>query len=288
MELYSLKTINDIRKRFGFHNAKSLGQNFLTDKAVIDSIIDATDITDEDLIIEIGPGIGVLTVEAAKYAGKVCAIEIDKNLLPVLDFTLRGYENIEVINQDVLKTNLNQIIDSSNFGHVKLIGNLPYYITTPIIMYLLENKINIESITIMMQKEVAERIMASPGSRTFGAISLAVQYYCEVEQVAEVPKEVFSPIPKVDSAVLKLSIRDEKPVHPKDEKLMFRCIKAGFAQRRKTISNSLTGVGFSKDEIRLALENLGINQTRRAETLSIEEFSAISDELAVFMENKNE
>ena len=258
MELYSLSTLNYIRKKFGFHNAKSLGQNFLTDKGVIDSIIEATNINEEDLVIEIGPGIGVLTVEAAKEAGKVCAIEIDKNLLPVLDFTLKGYDNIEVINQDVLKTNLNDIIKSSTFQHTKVIGNLPYYITTPIIMYLLENEINIESITIMMQKEVADRIIAGPGSKTFGAISLAVQYYCEVSEVADVPKEVFYPVPKVDSTVLKLSIRTEKPVHPKNEKLMFNCIKAGFGQRRKTILNSLTGAGFSKDEIKKALERLSI------------------------------
>ena len=251
MELYSLSTLNYIRKKFGFHNAKSLGQNFLTDKGVIDSIIEATDINEEDLVIEIGPG-------------------------------------IEVINQDVLKTNLNDIIKSSTFQHTKVIGNLPYYITTPIIMYLLENEINIESITIMMQKEVADRIIAGPGSKTFGAISLAVQYYCEVSEVADVPKEVFYPVPKVDSTVLKLSIRTEKPVHPKNEKLMFNCIKAGFGQRRKTILNSLTGAGFSKDEIKQALERLSIEPKRRAETLSIEDFAAISDELAVFVEKKDE
>ena len=288
MELYSLSTLNYIRKKFGFHNAKSLGQNFLTDNGVIDSIIEATNISEEDLVIEIGPGIGVLTVEAARKAGKVCAIEIDKNLLPVLDFTLKGYDNIEVINQDVLKTNLNDIIKSSTFQHTKVIGNLPYYITTPIIMYLLENEINIESITIMMQKEVADRIIAGPGSKTFGAISLAVQYYCEVSEVTDVPKEVFYPVPKVDSTVLKLSIRTEKPVHPKNEKLMFNCIKAGFGQRRKTILNSLTGAGFSKDEIKQALERLSIEPKRRAETLSIEDFAAISDELAVFVEKKDE
>ena len=253
MELYSLSTLNYIRKKFGFHNAKSLGQNFLTDKGVIDSIIEATDINEE-----------------------------------VLDFTLKGYDNIEVINQDVLKTNLNDIIKSSTFQHTKVIGNLPYYITTPIIMYLLENEINIESITIMMQKEVADRIIAGPGSKTFGAISLAVQYYCEVSEVADVPKEVFYPVPKVDSTVLKLSIRTEKPVQPKNEKLMFSCIKAGFGQRRKTILNSLTGAGFSKDEIKQALERLSIEPKRRAETLSIEDFAAISDELAVFVEKKDE
>ena len=241
---------------------------------------------EDDLVIEIGPGIGVLTAEAAEHAAKVVAIEIDSKLIPILDETLAEYDNVEVINQDILKTDLNEIIDvqrrSGSFtGDVKIIGNLPYYITTPIIMNILENSVRAESITIMMQKEVADRIKASPGNKTYGAISAAVQYYCEVEQVISVPKEVFVPRPKVDSAVLKLTIRKERPVDLIDEKAFFACIKAGFGQRRKTLLNSLTGTyGLSKDEIRIVLENAGIDPVRRAETLNMNEFADIANGVA--------
>ena len=193
---------------------------------------------------------------------------------------------MEVINQDILKTDLNGIIDEqrakgSFSGDVKIIGNLPYYITTPIIMHILENSIRAESITVMMQKEVADRIKASPGNKTYGAISAAVQYYCEVEQVVSVPKEVFVPRPKVDSAVLKLTIRDKKPVDLIDEKAFFACIKSGFGQRRKTLLNSLTGTyGLPKDEIRRILEEAGIDPVRRAETLDMNEFAAIANGVA--------
>ena len=286
MKLYAPSTIEAIKEKHRFQLSKSLGQNFITDKNVIERIVEGAGPTEDDLVIEIGPGIGVLTAEAAQQAAKVVAIEIDSKLIQILDETLAEYDNVEVINQDILKTDLNGIIDEqrakgSFSGDVKIIGNLPYYITTPIIMHILENSIRAESITVMMQKEVADRIKASPGNKTYGAISAAVQYYCEVEQVVSVPKEVFVPRPKVDSAVLKLTIRDKKPVDLIDEKAFFTCIKSGFGQRRKTLLNSLTGTyGLPKDEIRRILEEAGIDPVRRAETLDMNEFAAIANGVA--------
>ncbi len=286
MKLYAPSTIQAIKERHNFQLSKSLGQNFITDKSVIERIVEGSDVGDDDLVIEIGPGIGVLTAEAAESAAKVVAIEIDKKLIPILAETLSDYDNIRVVNQDILKTDINEIIreerEAGNFkGGVKIMGNLPYYITTPIIMGILENGVDADSITIMMQKEVADRIKASPGGKIYGAISVAVQYYCEVEQVASVPKEVFVPRPKVDSAVLKLSIRKERPVELLDEKSFFACIKAGFGQRRKTLLNSLTGVnGLPKEDIKEILEAAGVDPARRAETLDINEFAAIANGVA--------
>lgn len=278
MKLYAPSTIRDIKDRYGFRLSKSLGQNFLTDKNIIDKIIDATDITEEDLVIEIGPGIGVLTYEAAQKAGKVTAIEIDKNLIPILKDNLNDFNNIEIVNQDVLKTDLNRMIDESGCKRAKIIGNLPYYITTPIIMAILERGVHADSITVMMQKEVADRIKSKPGSKVYGALSVAVQYYCTVQTVAVVPKEVFYPVPKVDSAVLRLDIRKDKPVELIDEKMFFRCIKAGFGQRRKTLSNSLMGIGdVTKDEVKECLSSVGIDEKRRAETLSLDEFANLAN-----------
>ena len=287
MKLYAPSTIQAIKEKHNFQLSKSLGQNFITDKSVIEKIVEGSDVTENDLVIEIGPGIGVLTSEAAETAAKVVAIEIDKKLIPILGETLAEYDNIRVINQDILKTDLNEVIreerDAGSFtGGVKIMGNLPYYITTPIIMGILEKGVEADSITIMMQKEVADRIKSSPGGKIYGAISVAVQYYCEVEQVASVPKEVFVPRPKVDSAVLKLTIRKERPVDLVDEKSFFACIKAGFGQRRKTLLNSLTGVnGLGKEEIKEVLENAGVDPSRRAETLDIAEFAAIANGVAL-------
>ena len=286
MKLYAPSTIQAIKERHNFQLSKSLGQNFITDKSVIERIVEGSDVTEDDLVIEIGPGIGVLTAEAAETAAKVVAIEIDKKLIPILGETLADYDNIRVINQDILKTDINEIIreerESGSFtGGVKIMGNLPYYITTPIIMGILEKGVGADSITIMMQKEVADRIKSSPGGKIYGAISVAVQYYCEVEQVASVPKEVFVPRPKVDSAVLKLTIRKERPVDLIDERSFFACIKAGFGQRRKTLLNSLTGVnGLGKEDIKEVLENAGVDAARRAETLDITEFAAIANGVA--------
>lgn len=280
MKLYAPSTIREIKDKYGFRLSKSLGQNFLTDKNIIDKIIEATEISEEDLVIEIGPGIGVLTAEAAQRAKKVAAIEIDRNLIPILEDTLRGFGNVEIINQDVLKTDLNGLIEEAQCCRTRIIGNLPYYITTPIIMGLLESHVKADSITIMMQKEVADRIKAEPGSKAYGALSAAVQYYCTVSTVAAVPKEVFFPAPKVDSAVLRLDIREEKPVELFSEELFFKCIRAGFGQRRKTLLNSISQLNdFTKEEIREALESAGIDEKRRAETLSLKEFAALANSL---------
>ena len=283
MKLYSPATIKDIRERYGFRLTKSLGQNFLTDKNIIDNIIEASNIGENDLVIEIGPGIGVITKEAAAKAGSVIAVEIDKNLIPILQETLADETNVKIINRDILKTDLTAVIEDEkkNFPQmesVRIIGNLPYYITTPIIMKLLEDGVPADSITVMMQKEVADRIKAAPGNKERGALSVAVQYYCQVVKVTDVPKEVFVPAPKVDSTVLRLDIRKEKPVELKDDKLFFKAVKSGFAQRRKTLLNSLaSGTGLGKDKIGQILEEAGIDPGRRAETLDIDEFAKIAN-----------
>ena len=290
MKLYAPSTINEIREKHGFRLSKSLGQNFLTDKNIIEQIVENACIGEDDLVIEIGPGIGVLTAEAAEYAGRVVAVEIDSNLIPILEETLSEYPNITVINQDVLKTDLTEIVNKyKGRGGVKIIGNLPYYITTPIIMKILEDRVPADSITIMMQKEVADRIKAGPGNKIYGALSVAVQYYCTVKQVALVPKEVFVPRPKVDSAVLRLDIRDSRPVELVDEKLFFACIKSGFGQRRKTLLNSLPGVaGFSKDDVKAVLQAADIDPVRRAETLDMGEFASIANIMTEYISNHQE
>ena len=282
MKLYAPSTIRDIKERYGFKLSKSLGQNFLTDKNIIDRIVESAGIGPEDLVIEIGPGIGVITREAAEYAKKVVAVEIDSNLIPILEETLGDCDNVEVVNRDILKTDVNEIIRNcgENFSGVKVIGNLPYYITTPIIMKLLEDGVNADSITIMMQKEVADRIKAAPGTKAYGALSVAVQYYCTVEAVVNVPKDVFVPQPKVDSTVLRLRIMEEKSVELADRDVFFSCVKAGFGQRRKTLLNSLMGIEYiTKEGVRQALEAAGIDPSRRAETLNLEEFARLSNEI---------
>lgn len=284
MKLYAPSTIRQIKDKYGFQLSKSLGQNFLTDKNIIDKIIEESFITKDDLVIEIGPGIGVLTAEAAAAAGKVIAIEIDKNLIPILGETLKDYQNIEILNQDILKTDLNQIISDNAVINgkplkaVRIIGNLPYYITTPIIMKILEDGVKADSITVMMQKEVADRIKAKAGTKAYGALSVAVQYYCDAVHVANVPKEVFVPAPKVDSTVIRLDILKSKPVELKDEKVFFQCIKSGFGQRRKTMLNSLTGVsGLSKTQVGEIMADINIDSVRRAETMNIEEFAKLAN-----------
>ncbi|QHI72203.1 16S rRNA (adenine(1518)-N(6)/adenine(1519)-N(6))-dimethyltransferase RsmA [Aminipila terrae] len=284
MKLYAPSTIREIKDKYDFRLSKSLGQNFLTDKNIIDKIIEESFIGENDLVIEIGPGIGVLTAEAAEQAGKVIAVEIDKNLIPILKDTLSQYDNVEVVNRDILKSDLNEMIAQSSLingksvNSVRIIGNLPYYITTPIIMKILEDGVKADSITIMMQKEVADRIKAEAGKKAYGALSVAVQYYCTVSHVANVPKEVFVPQPKVDSTVIRLDIRKEKPVKLKDEKIFFQCVKAGFGQRRKTMLNSLTGVcGLSKEQVGQVMESIGIDSGRRAETMNIDEFANLAN-----------
>lgn len=286
MELSSSKTIREIKTKYGFQLSKSLGQNFIVDKGVIRNIIEGSGAGSEDLIIEIGPGVGVLTAEAARTAAKVVAVEIDEKLIPILNETLSEFSNVDVINQDVLKTDINQLIaeerEKNTFtGKVKIMGNLPYYITTPIIMKILGETVNVDGITIMMQKEVADRIRSGPGSKAYGALSVAVQYYCDIAKVASVPKEAFMPRPKVDSTVLNLSPIRQKRIQVKDEEIFFECVKAGFAQRRKTLLNSLSGAGgMDKKQVETILQAVGIDPGRRAETLTIEEFGRLADEVA--------
>ena len=291
MELYSPQVIKYIKDKYGFKISKSLGQNFLTNKDVIDSIIESADIGPSDLVIEIGPGLGVLTKEAAELAGKVIAIEIDENLIPILKENLQEYDNIEYVNQDVLKTDItslveaNKEIDGNPCTGVKILGNLPYYITTPIIMKILEDGVPADSITIMMQKEVADRIKSGPGTKAYGALSVAVQYYCDVVDICYVSRGNFYPAPNVDSYVLRLDILKEHPVQLESEAIFFATVKGSFGQRRKTLSNSLTGVcGITKDQAFQALEAAGIDPVRRGETLSLEEFAALAKEVGKFAE----
>ena len=286
MDLSSPGTVKRIREKYGLQLAKSLGQNFITDRNVLDKIIEGAGIGSGDMVLEIGPGIGVLTAELAENAAFVTAVEIDARLIPVLEETLAEYSNIQIVNQDILKTDIGRIIDENReagrfTGKVHVIGNLPYYITTPIVMKLLEDRVPADSITVMMQKEVADRISAAPGSRTYGAISVAVQYFCRVSRVTDVPKEAFVPRPKVESAVLNLEPIENKETELKDEKMFLRCVKAGFAQRRKTLLNSLASAGgLDKERVRRILAAAGIDPGRRAETLSVEEFVKIANETA--------
>lgn len=283
-KLYSPSTMAKIREKHGFRHSKSLGQNFLSDIHIIEDIVDGSDIEPEDLVIEIGPGMGVLTAAAAERAGKVIAVEIDKKLIPILKETLAEYDNVEIINADIMKTDLTEIVEANrpaDGGKVRVIGNLPYYITTPIIMKLLEESVPADSITIMMQKEVADRIKAGPGGKDYGALTVAVGFYCTITHVADAPKEVFVPRPKVDSTVIRLDLRKECPVDLIDQKIFFETVKGGFGQRRKTLLNSLTGVrGLPKPEIADALDAAGIDPKRRAETLSLDEFAAVANEIA--------
>ena len=282
MKLYSVQTINEIRDRHNFRLSKSLGQNFLTDRNIIDEIIQSSGISSNDLVIEIGPGIGVLTREALETAGRVIAIEIDQRLIPILEETLADYDNLEIINADILKTDLKAIIEANKgYDAVRIIGNLPYYITTPIIMKILEEGVPADSVTVMMQKEVADRIKAPVGSKNAGAITAAVQFYCNVTQIASVPKEAFLPRPKVDSAVLRLDVLSLPAVEVRDRGIFFECIKKGFGQRRKTILNSLNGVsGIDKEKLAEVFEINDIDPQRRAETLSLAEFGRIADTIS--------
>lgn len=269
---------------------KRLGQNFLANPAVIDEIIAGSGIGENDLVIEIGPGMGALTEPAAKAAGRLVAIELDSDLVPVLRTGFALYDNVEIIEGDILETDVSRLIEEQRakdplLEEVRVIGNLPYYITTPIIMKLLEEEIPVSSITIMMQKEVADRICASPGGRDYGALSIACQYHCDVSEVCDAKAEDFRPQPKVDSKVLRLDMRAEKAVQPKDEKAFFAVVKAGFSQRRKTLSNCLAQLAGSKAGAAELLREAGIDPSRRAETLTMEEFAGIAD---VYIENRYE
>ena len=277
-KLSNPKVTIEIIKKYNFAFQKRFGQNFLIDSHVIEKIIRAADINKEDTVIEIGPGIGTLTQYLAEAAGKVIAIEIDKNLMPVLDETLAEYDNVEIINEDVLKVDINKLIGEGK--NCKVVANLPYYITTPIIMGLLENNVPASSITVMVQKEVAMRMQAKPGSKDYGALSLAVSYYAEPYIVANVPENCFMPRPNVGSAVIKLTRWEEKPVNVENEKLMFDIIRASFNQRRKTLQNGIKNASwldYSKEDIVAALGKMGLDEAIRGEALTLEQFAELSD-----------
>ena len=280
MKLYSPAAVTALLLKHNFKISKGLGQNFLVDKNITEKILDGAGIGEGDLVIEIGPGIGALTAAAAARAEKVIGIEIDKGLLPILKETLCDYDNIEIINADILKANIKELAGRAEkpAGAVKIIGNLPYYITTPVIMKILEDKVPAESMTVMVQREVGDRIKSGPGTKKYGAITAAINYYCEVAHIADVSREVFIPKPNVDSAVLRLDIRKKPPVDLIDEKMFFLCIKASFGQRRKTLLNSLTGVsGLDKKQVHKALLRASVDPERRAETLGLFEFAAIAN-----------
>ena len=276
----------EVLQKYNFSFQKKFGQNFLIDTHVLDKIIQSANITEDDMVLEIGPGIGTMTQYLAQAAGKVITVEIDKNLIPILEDTLSGYDNVRVINEDVLKLDLKKLADEENNGKpVKVVANLPYYITTPIIMGLFENEVPVESITVMVQKEVADRMQTGPGNKDYGALSLAVQYYADPYIVANVPPNCFMPRPKVGSAVIRLTCHQEKPVQVKDEKLMFNIIRASFNQRRKTLANGLKNAAtldFTKEEVEAAIDALGKGASVRGETLTLEEFARLSDLLSPY------
>lgn len=271
----------EIIHKYDFHFAKKYGQNFLIDRGMLDKIIDSAEITKDDAVLEIGPGIGTMTQYLAERAGKVVAVEIDTNLIPILHDTLSSYENVTIINEDVLKLDLQKIVDDFNDGKpMKVVANLPYYITTPIVLALLEKKVPLKSITIMVQKEVADRMQVGPGTKDYGALSLAVQFYAKPEIVAVVPPECFMPRPNVSSSVIKLSLYEETPVKVKDSAFMFKLIRASFNQRRKTLSNGLTNdasLRIPREATVEALSKMGLSETIRGEALSLEQFAELSD-----------
>ena len=275
------KNTIEIIQKYQFAFQKKFGQNFLIDTRVLDKIISAAGITEDDCVLEIGPGIGTMTQYLAEHAGKVVAVEIDTNLLPILDETLKGYSNVTVINSDILKLDMNKLVDEYNDGRpVKVAANLPYYITTPIIMGLFESNVPIDNITVMVQKEVADRIQVGPGSKDYGALSLAVQYYAKPYIVANVPPNCFIPRPNVGSAVIRLTRYQEPPVQVDEPGIMFRLIRASFNQRRKTLQNGLNNspeVPYTKEQIASAIESLGVPASVRGEALTLEQFASLAN-----------
>ena len=271
----------EVLQKYKFNFQKKFGQNFLIDTHVLDKIIRESGVTKDDLVIEIGPGIGTMTQYLCENAREVVAIEIDKNLIPILQDTLSAYDNVTVINEDVLKVDIKKLAEERNGGKpVKVVANLPYYITTPIIMGLFESHVPIDSITIMVQKEVADRMQEGPGSKEYGALSLAVQYYAKPEIVANVPPNCFMPRPNVGSAVIRLTCHEKFPVEVKDERFMFDIIRASFNQRRKTLVNGLGNAGFlpvTKEQVTEALEKMGLSPTIRGEALSLKQFAELSN-----------
>ena len=275
------KNTIEVLQKYNFNFQKKFGQNFLIDTRVLEEIIDAADITKDDFVLEIGPGIGTMTQYLCEAAREVVAVEIDTNLIPILKDTLSAYDNVEVLNQDILKVDIASLAKERNNNRpIKVVANLPYYITTPIIMGLFESYVPIDSITIMVQKEVADRMQEGPGSKEYGALSLAVQYYAKPEIVVNVPPSCFMPQPKVGSAVIRLTRHEQSPVEVEDEKLMFQVIRASFNQRRKTLANGLNNFGsfgLSKEEIQSCIEELGVPVNIRGEALSLEQFAELSN-----------
>ena len=281
--LGSPSATKEVINKYSFAFQKKFGQNFLIDSNILENIVEAAEITKDDFVLEIGPGIGTMTQYLCEAARQVTAVEIDKMLIPILEDTLSEYDNVEVINQDVLKVDIKSLTKDKNDGRpIKVVANLPYYITTPIIMGLFESGVPIDSITIMVQKEVAERMQTGPGSKEYGALSLAVQYYADAKVMLNVSASCFMPRPNVDSAVIKLTRYKEPVVEVKDEKLMFRVIRASFNQRRKTLVNGLKNsaeLDFSKEEIVSAIHHIGKEESIRGEKLTLEEFAKLSNYL---------
>lgn len=286
VNIYNMNNIYEetkfLMKKYNLTANKKLGQNFLVDSEAINSIVASANLTKKDMVIEIGPGLGTLTSMLIEKAGKVIAIELDDRMIKILGDRFLLYDNFELINEDVLKVDLSSLIEkNSEFENIKVVANLPYYITTPIIMKLLENRPKIESITIMIQKEVAERIVATPGSKLSGAITYSVHYYAEPEKIALVPNTSFIPSPEVDSEVIKLNIRKSPPVKIDNEKLFFNVIKASFMQRRKTLSNGLVNGGIVKNKAKAIeiLKNMGLEENVRGEELTLEQFANLSNKI---------
>ena len=271
----------EVIKKYEFCFQKKFGQNFLIDGHVLDKIIAGAGVTKDDMVLEIGPGIGTMTQYLAEAAGKVVAVEIDRNLLPILQETLADYDNVKVIHADVLSLDLEKLVQEENGGSpIKVVANLPYYITTPIIMALFEQHVPLANVTVMVQKEVAARMKSGPGSKDYGALSLAVQYYAEPYIVANVPCNCFMPRPNVDSAVIRLTRYEEPPVQVKDEKMLFKIIRASFNQRRKTLQNGLNNsseLNFTKDQIAAAIAEAGFSPSVRGEALTLEQFAKLTD-----------
>lgn len=275
------KNTIEILQKYNFNFQKKFGQNFLINTGVLEDIIDAAEVTDEDTVLEIGPGIGTMTQYLCENARQVIAVEIDTNLIPILKDTLSAYDNVRIINDDILKVDINELAREYNNGRpIKVVANLPYYITTPIIMGLFESHVPIESITVMVQKEVADRMQAGPGTKDYGALSLAVQYYSKPQIVVNVPPSCFMPQPKVGSTVISLRRHQQPVVQVEDEKLMFKVIRASFNQRRKTLANGLNnygGINLTKEQIQQSIEELGVPVNIRGEALSLEQFACLSN-----------
>ena len=283
------KNTIEVLQKYHFNFQKKFGQNFLINTSILEEIIDAAEITKEDFVLEIGPGIGTMTQYLCEAAREVVAVEIDTNLIPILGDTLSAYDNVEVMNADILKVDIAKLADERNGGRpIKVVANLPYYITTPIIMGLFERHVPIDSITIMVQKEVADRMQEGPGSKEYGALSLAVQCYAKPEIVVNVPPSCFMPQPKVGSAVIRLTRHENPPVDVDNEKLMFQVIRASFNQRRKTLANGLNNFGsfsLGKEEIQKSIEELGVPVNIRGEALSLEQFAKLSNIISVKMKH---